>query len=86
MSSYFPLFLSLLSKYSDKPPNSEKKNIYFFRHVFVKYSNRGLFNEKGKMYPLFEKLYFVVSSFFVLFSIFNIFAHITTTTKDDPSK
>ena len=44
----------------------------------MKYSNRGLFDEKGRIYPLFERLYFIVVSFFILFVLINLLALIAT--------
>ena len=44
----------------------------------MKYSNRGLFDEKGIIYPLFERLYFIVVSFFILFVLINLLALIAT--------
>ena len=50
-----------------------------FRFFLVKYSYWGLFNEKGMIYPLFERLYFTAVAIFLLFVVMNVFANIAQT-------
>ena len=45
-----------------------------FRFILVKYSNWGLFNHKGELYPLFEKLYLLLISLFIITPTFNLIA------------
>ena len=47
--------------------------------MLVKYSDRGLFNEKGKIYPLYEKLYLVAVLVFYLVPFSNFIVLLSNT-------
>ena len=52
--------------------STSKYNIFYFRHVLVKYS-QGLVNTKGMITPLYEKLYILLTSTLIFLTMINIF-------------